>query len=163
MQQMELQTLGNVTSSNLCNSTSCYSFEDFLGGTSYWDRTGTVLSPSTAGDDITTTGTGTFGSGIYLGTETGIPWIYGDNPNDGAYSRVHIKPKTGNKQMQVFLYPSGTATTSAIQVRNSADDANTGRQLIGISGATAYMKTDNKGAGTLPTNFILVRVIVVQD
>ena len=28
----------------------------------YWSRTGTVLSPSNAGDDITTTGTGTFGT-----------------------------------------------------------------------------------------------------
>ena len=32
-----------------------------ISGTSYWQRVGTVLSPLTAGDDITTTGTGTFG------------------------------------------------------------------------------------------------------
>jgi len=37
----------------------------FLTGiSSYWDRVGTVLSPSTAGDDITTTGTGSSFGGL---------------------------------------------------------------------------------------------------
>ena len=39
-------------------------------GATYWDRTGTVLSPKTAGDDIETTGSGTFGKGIFDVTDT---------------------------------------------------------------------------------------------
>ncbi len=38
--------------------------------TTYWDRNGTVLSPKTTGDNIETTGSGTFGKGIFDVTDT---------------------------------------------------------------------------------------------
>ncbi len=51
------------------------SFLTGISGSSYWDRTGTVLSPSTAGDDITTTGTGSFGGAVTIGLVGGVTEI----------------------------------------------------------------------------------------
>ena len=58
------------------SGTGTLSATEFVGGgagltglASYWDRVGTVLSPSTAGDDITTTGTITAGADATVGID----------------------------------------------------------------------------------------------
>jgi len=63
--------------------------KSYVDSQSFWKRVGTILSPKTAGDDITTTGKGTFGSTddqITLNDANSKFHIYGDSAND--YGKV---------------------------------------------------------------------------
>lgn len=52
----------------------------YVDSMDFWQRVGTILSPKTTGDDITTTGTGTFGEIIdngdltFVGAGSGLPY-----------------------------------------------------------------------------------------
>lgn len=101
--------------------------------------------------NLTTTGLGDFGSGITVGTESGIPFIDGDV--SGTFGRLLITPESGNMKLSAFYMPSGTEDQSSIQVRNSDDLSNYGRILLQLNGAVAQMTVDKVGTGTIPTTF----------
>jgi len=68
------------------SGTGTLSATEFVGGgagltglASYWDRVGTVLSPLTAGDDITTTGTGSSFGGLTDSSIADTQVVYSDS------------------------------------------------------------------------------------
>ena len=57
----------------LLGNGSCISSSGF-GGASYWDRTGTILTSATAGDDINNSGSARFDGGVGVGTDPTYPF-----------------------------------------------------------------------------------------
>ena len=74
----------------------------------FWQRVGSVLSPKTAGDDITTTGTGTFGSAVINedGLSTGDFRVEGDTDAnlffvDASSDRIGIGTNTPSRMLHM--------------------------------------------------------------
>jgi len=124
----------------------------YFAHTSPWARANALLTLDTSGN-LVATGTGDFGSGIYLGTEAGRPFIDGDVAS--IYSRLFIQPESGNNVMNFFVMPSGTEDKAGFQIRNDSDISNGGRFIMDIDGASAYIKTDHVGSGTGPTSLFI--------
>ena len=59
------------------------------GGASYWDRTGTVLSPVNAGDDVETSGAGTFTSGVNIDADS-VKFTQGIDGATDCYSQFRL-------------------------------------------------------------------------
>ena len=136
---------GNIYSPNLPTNSS-------ING-SYVPYTGATSNVDLGSNNLTTTGTGEFGSGAILGTEEGSPLWDGDAT--ATTSRVFLMPSAGNRQTNFIMMPLGTADSSTIQVSNDDDVDNRGRLVIRADGTDAKITTDAVGTGTQPTIFII--------
>ncbi|RLF57464.1 MAG: hypothetical protein DRN27_07735, partial [Thermoplasmata archaeon] len=72
--------------------------------TTYWDRTGTTLEPSTSGDNVETTGTGTFGKGIFDVTDTEALLIRKDGDSGDIFVVDTTNTRLGFNAVPSHLY-----------------------------------------------------------
>jgi hypothetical protein len=166
-------TFSNIINSGLTASLGVYtdsssqltSTAPTSGVLGYWDRTGTVLSPSNAGDDISTTGD-LFGADATFTGDTGLNIISTNTAN--ADNFIKLSGKTSQNQWMRYRYGGGSPNGKSgiifsdfdtdnyfinadsdgdLHFRYSADlvDANaTDLMILNSSG--------NFGIGTSPTN-----------
>jgi hypothetical protein len=84
------------------------------------------------------------------GTATGF-----STNNADAFDRLTIQPQSGNRGINFFFLPSGTASNSSIQVSNSSDIDSRGRVIIECNGSSGYINADSFGGGTDVTSLNL--------
>ncbi len=78
--------------------------------------------------------------------------------------QLWMQPNTGNTNLLVYLFPSGTGTSTKIRMHNSADLANGGSVEFNLDGQNLQLFADNSGTGTLPTTFrVDMDIIPVLD
>jgi len=121
------------------------------GGTAYWSKTGTDLSPTTAGDDIALLSDDT----IYWGADT---WIYGDDVGESIYlgTKASWKVQVGGGGVTIAedlvgwssgsytLGTTGNPWVNTYTEQLTVDPKSTGSQ---IEGSIYYDAEDDKFYG----------------